>query len=143
MGRLGNGIEVPGEAGRQSPPIPNAPVQGSACNAVQRQTSDTNTDREYEYRNPGETGLRALIGSATSSIFISQQDLLSCVFQVEAYFDERVMAALGKKIVDGVPITIVISNKGAKVAGGDYSNGYTLANLATVLRQEVAAQKKV
>ena len=142
MGRLGNGIDVPGDAGRQSPPIPKAPVQGSACNAFQRQVSDTNTNREYEYRNPGETGLRALIGSAKTSIFISQQDLLSCVYSVEAYFDDRVFAALGEKIIDGVPITIVIADEGAKAGGGgDYSNGYKLSDVATALKQVVAAQK--
>lgn len=141
LGRLGNGIAVPGEDGNQSPPIPRAPVQGSACNAFQRQVSDTNTNREYEYRNPGENGLRALIASATSSIFISQQDLLSCVYQSEAYFDERVFAALGRQILAGVPITIVLSDEGAKAGGDDYSNGRKLAEVATVLQREVAAQQ--
>jgi phosphatidylserine/phosphatidylglycerophosphate/cardiolipin synthase-like enzyme len=141
LGRLGNGIAVPGEAGRQSPPIPKAPVQGSACNALQRQVSDTNTGREYEYRNPGENGLRALIASAESSIFISQQDLLSCIGQTEAYFDERVFAALGEKILAGVPITIVLSDLGAKAGGNPYSNGWKVAEVAKVLQQEVAAQE--
>lgn len=141
MGRLGNGIDVPGEAGRKSPAIPKAKVQGSACNSFQRQVSDTNTNPEYEYRNPGETALRALIGSAQSSIFISQQDLLGCVYSVEAYFDERVMAALAEKIVAGIPVTIVIADEGAKAGGASYSNGYKLKDLATVLKQVVAAAK--
>lgn len=141
LGRLGNGIDVPGQAGKQSPPIPKAKVQGSACSSFQRQVSDTNTNPEYEYRNPGETGLRALIGSAKSSIFISQQDLLGCVYSVEAYFDERVMAALAEKIVDGIPVTIVVAAEGAKAGGASYSNGYKLKDLATVLKQVVAAAK--
>jgi phosphatidylserine/phosphatidylglycerophosphate/cardiolipin synthase-like enzyme len=141
LGRLGNGIDVPGESGRQAPPIPKAPVQGSACNSFQRQVSDTNTNREYEYRNPGETGLRALIASAKSSVFLSQQDLLGCVYSVEAYFDERVLAALGQKIVDGVPVTIVISAPGSKAGTGDYSNGYKVEDLAAALRKVVAALK--
>jgi phosphatidylserine/phosphatidylglycerophosphate/cardiolipin synthase-like enzyme len=144
MGRLGNGIDVPGEAaGSKSPAIPKAAVQGSACTLLQRQVSDTNTNPEYEYRNPGENGLRALIGSAESSIFISQQDLLGCVKDVEAYFDERVFAALGEKVVDGVPITIVIADEGAKAGGGDYSNGWKLKDVATVLRKVVAAKPNV
>ena len=141
MGRLGNGIDVPGHAGEESPPIAKAPVQGSACNSFQRQVSDTNTNPEYQYRNPGETGLRALISSASSRIFISQQDLLSCVEQVEAFFDERVLAALGRQVIAGVPITIVISDKGAIANGGSYSNGYQVADLATQLQTVVAALK--
>jgi phosphatidylserine/phosphatidylglycerophosphate/cardiolipin synthase-like enzyme len=133
---------VPGESGRKSPAIPKAKVQGSACNAFQRQVSDTNTNPEYEYRNPGETALRALIGSAESSIFLSQQDLLGCVGQIEAYFDERVLAALAEKIIDGVPVTIVIADEKAKAGGDDYSNGWKLKDLATVLRQVVAAETK-
>ncbi len=141
LGRLGNGIDVPGEAGRKSPPIPTPPVEGSACTSFQRQVSDTNTNREYEYRNPGEGGLRALIGSAESSVFISQQDLLGCVYNVEAYFDDRVFAALGQKIVDDVPVTIVVSAEGAKAAGADYSNGWKLTDIATALKQVVAKLK--
>ena len=139
LGRLGNGIDVPGEAGRESPPIPDAPVKGSACTFYQRQVSDTNTNREYEYRNPGETGLRALIGSASQSIFLSQQDLLGCVYNVEALFDERVFTALGKKIIQGVPITIVLSADGATAAGDSYSNGNPIKQVATTLVKVVAA----
>jgi phosphatidylserine/phosphatidylglycerophosphate/cardiolipin synthase-like enzyme len=142
VGRLGNGIDVPGEAGRESPAIPKAKVQGSACNVFQRQVSDTNTNPEYEYRNPGETALRALIESAEQSVFLSQQDLLGCVGQVEAYFDERVLASLGEKIVAGIPVTIVIAAEGAKAGGDDYSNGWKLKDLATVLKQVVAAAAK-
>jgi phosphatidylserine/phosphatidylglycerophosphate/cardiolipin synthase-like enzyme len=143
LGRLGNGIEVPGEAGRESPPIPDPPVHGSACNAFQRQRSDTNTNREYEYRNPGETGLRALIASAKRSVFLSQQDLLSCVYHVEAYFDERVFAALGTKVADRVPITIVLSDEGAKSAGDGYSNGKPIKDVAHTLTKVVAAQQQI
>src|SRR5690606_6000002 len=95
-------------------------------------------NREYEYRNPGENALRALIDSAEESVFISQQDMLGCIYDVEAYFDERVFAALGRKIVGGVPITIVVSDKGAKAGGADYSNGWKLSDVATVLKQVVA-----
>jgi phosphatidylserine/phosphatidylglycerophosphate/cardiolipin synthase-like enzyme len=141
LGRLGNGIDVPGQAGRRSPPIPDPPVKGSACNVFQRQVSDTNTDREYEYRNPGETGLRALIRSADKSVFLSQQDLLSCVYDVEALFDERVFAALGDKVGKGVPITIVLSDDGARSAGAAYSNGKTIKQVAATLTKVVDAQQ--
>jgi phosphatidylserine/phosphatidylglycerophosphate/cardiolipin synthase-like enzyme len=97
-------------------------VQGSACHGLQEQRSDTNTNPEYEYRNPGETGLRALIASARHSIFISQQDMLSCVYSVEALFDERVFAALGDKVAHGIPIKIVLSAEDARAGGDSYSN---------------------
>ena len=150
VGRLGNGIEVPGERGRRSPPIARPPYHGNGClvrdNPLTPRT-DTNNDRAYEYRNPGEDALRALIGSAQSSIFISQQDLLSCApfvggvrLNVEARFDERVLAALGLKVASRVPIKIVVSNKGA---GGGYSNGYSVADLAKELINMVAAQQQV
>ena len=62
------------------------------------------------------------------------------MYSVEAYFDERVMAALAD-IVSGIPVTIVIADEGATAGGASYSNGYKLKDLATVLKQVVAAAK--
>ncbi|TMK40102.1 MAG: hypothetical protein E6G56_08870 [Actinobacteria bacterium] len=148
LGRLGNGIEVPDHPGRHSPPIPVARVRGSACHRLQGQRSDTNTNPEYEYRNPGETGLRALIASARHSIFISQQDMLSCVFIVEALFDERVFAALGNKVAHGIPIKIVLSAEDARAGGDSYSNkGHFLVapvkQTAETLKKVVAKQQHI
>jgi phosphatidylserine/phosphatidylglycerophosphate/cardiolipin synthase-like enzyme len=141
VGRLGNGIDVPGHPDGDSGTIPKAKVQGSACTSFQRQISDTNTNSKYEYRNPGENALRALIGSATKSVFLSQQDLLGCIKNVEALFDERVFAALGDKIAAGIPVTIVLSDEGAKSNGGDYSNGWTMKDVAQNLTKVVAASQ--
>ena len=138
VGRLGNGIDVPGEHGRQSPPIERPPYHGNTCGGF-FDHSQTNNDPAYEYRNPGEDALRALIESARHSIFISQQDLLSCNFKVEARFDERVFAALGAKVFAGVPIKIVLSNQSAS---GGYSNGYSIADVAKELTKMVAAQRR-
>jgi phosphatidylserine/phosphatidylglycerophosphate/cardiolipin synthase-like enzyme len=150
VGRLGNGIEVPGQAGRQSPPIARPPHHGNGCVVPDNwftEHTDTNNGRGYEYRNPGEDALRGLMGSGHRSIFISQQDLLSCApmvlgvrLNVEARLDERVFAALGTKVADHVPIKIVISNQGA--AGG-YSNGYSLSDLANELTKMVSAQQQI
>jgi phosphatidylserine/phosphatidylglycerophosphate/cardiolipin synthase-like enzyme len=150
VGRLGNGIEVPGRAGRESPPIARPPYHGNGClvpDNIFTANTDTNNNRYYEYRNSGEDALRALIGSAHHSIFISQQDLLSCApvvhgvrLNVEARFDERIFAALGTKVAHGVPIKIVVSNQGA--AAG-YSNEYSLADLANTLTHMVAAQRGI
>jgi phosphatidylserine/phosphatidylglycerophosphate/cardiolipin synthase-like enzyme len=141
VGRLGNGIDVPGHPNGDSGTIPKAKVQGSACTSFQRQISDTNTNSKYEYRNPGENALRALIGSAKKSVFLSQQDLLGCIKNVEALFDERVFAALGDKIAAGIPVTIIVSDEGAKANNGDYSNGWKLTDLAQNLTKVVAASQ--
>jgi phosphatidylserine/phosphatidylglycerophosphate/cardiolipin synthase-like enzyme len=74
-----------------------------------------------------------LIASAKHSIFISQQDLLSCLptkaTPTEAKFDERAIAALANRIKAGIPVKIVVSPK----VGGGYSNGWTLQDVADVL----------
>jgi phosphatidylserine/phosphatidylglycerophosphate/cardiolipin synthase-like enzyme len=147
LGHLGNGIGVPGEPyDRQSNPFDRPPLHGNpnVCNSViGRDFSDTNNSRSYEYRNPGEPALRALIQRAERSIFISQQDLLSCLLKrsapTEAMFDERLVDILASKIVAGVPITIVLSAGGGGAAG--YGNGFTLMDLANVLQYAVAVDR--
>ncbi|MBV9944576.1 MAG: hypothetical protein JO262_20800 [Solirubrobacterales bacterium] len=138
VGHLGNGINVPGEPyDRESAPFARPPLHGNKCEFFQRDASETNDSRAYEYRNPGEAAVRALIERARSSIFISQQDLLSClpkpIVATEAKFDERLFAILANKIVARVPITIVLSAGGGGAAG--YGNGWTLKDVATVLQE--------
>ena len=145
LGHLGNVIAVPGEPyDRQSPPIGRSPFPGNSnvCNTlIGSDSSDTNNSRSYEYRNPGEPALRALIQRAERSIFISQQDLLSCLpskyAPTEALFDERLVAILASKIVAGVPIRIVLS------AGPypGYSTGFKLTDVATLLQFAVATDR--
>jgi phosphatidylserine/phosphatidylglycerophosphate/cardiolipin synthase-like enzyme len=114
-------------------------VSGNTCNATQARedNKDVNNKRDYEYRNPGETALRTLIESARSSIFISQQDLLSCIprpaIATEAKFNERVFAALAQRVTAGIQIKIVLSSYGT-VAGG-YSTGYHLTDVAQVFME--------
>jgi phosphatidylserine/phosphatidylglycerophosphate/cardiolipin synthase-like enzyme len=140
VGKLGHGIAVPGEPyGKESAPIDRPALSGNTCNATQERedNKDVNNKRDYEYRNPGETALRALIESARSSIFISQQDLLSCIpkpaIATEAKFNERLFAALAQKITAGIPIKIVLSSYGTKPGG--YSNGYHVADVADMFTQ--------
>lgn len=151
VGRLGNGINVPGEAGRQAPPIAAPPVSGNKCAFFQRDYSDTNNSRPYEYRNPGEGALRTLIASAKESIFLSQQDLLSCLpkpaIATEAKFDDRLFAVLAAKVAQKVPIKIVLSAGDGKGTGADgsgtYRNGWSLADVADALAGVVQKQQRV
>jgi phosphatidylserine/phosphatidylglycerophosphate/cardiolipin synthase-like enzyme len=147
LGHLGNGISVPGQPyGRESAPFARPRLHGNECIRFFRNTSDTNNSRAYEYRNPGEPGVRALIQRARKSIFISQQDLLSCLpFPLpptEVEFDERLFAILASKIVAGVPITIVLSAGGGGIAG--YKNKpFTLQDVAKLLQQAVEVDSHV
>lgn len=156
VGKLGQGIDVPGHPGQESPAIPSTPWDGSkvlnggkgGCPGVdlfgQREFGDVNGSRSYEYRNPGEDALRALVESAKHSVFLSQQDLLSCVPQplppTEETFDERLVQALAQKVLDGVPIKIVVSDS---PKGGGYGNGWPVQDVAQTLTAMVAAQAKL
>ena len=137
VGKLGHGIPVPGEKGKESPPIVRPKLSGNTCNATQakQDNKDVNNKRDYEYRNPGETALRALIASAKHSIFLSQQDLLSCLPKryaaTEAKFDERAFAALAERIAHGVKVKIVLSSYSTETGG--YSNGWETKDVAKVL----------
>jgi phosphatidylserine/phosphatidylglycerophosphate/cardiolipin synthase-like enzyme len=146
VGHLGNEIGVPGQPyNRESTPFQRPPLHGNKCTFIQRDISDTNDSRSYEYRNPGEAAVRDLIAHAKRSIFISQQDLLSClpkpIAATEAKFDERLFAILAAKIVAGVPITIVLSAGGGGAAG--YGNGWTLKELAQILDEAVRVDARL
>src|SRR5262249_41689394 len=85
--KLGNG-NFPGEPRGLSRPFTRPSVRGNVCKGFPERdfnevnggptSADQATARAYEWRNPGEDALRGLILSAKRSIFISQQDLLSC-----------------------------------------------------------------
>jgi phosphatidylserine/phosphatidylglycerophosphate/cardiolipin synthase-like enzyme len=144
VGKLGEGIDVPGEAGRQSSPIEAPALNGNPCPQVHssHQTNDVNNDRAYEYRNPGETALRALVASAKRSVFISQQDMLSCLPNktalptTEAKFDERLLHALAEKIHADLPVRIIVSDP----EGGGYGNDWELHDIGDVLREQLQHQ---
>jgi phosphatidylserine/phosphatidylglycerophosphate/cardiolipin synthase-like enzyme len=131
VGRLGQEVEVPGHPHGQSPDV-EAPYYYLDCLPTAPPVLPTDHTRAYEYRNPGEIALRALIMSARHSVFLSQQDLLSCIAKLEPYLDDRVFTALATKIAEQIPVTIVLSNRhstttDAGSGGSDegYSNGYS------------------
>lgn len=92
-------------------------------------TDYTNSSPSYDAVNPAETGLRTLIASAQSSVFITQQDLLgSCPMPV---LDQRLFTIIGQRLLAGVQVTIVLSTDGSAVSGDDYSNGWSLEDLSS------------
>jgi phosphatidylserine/phosphatidylglycerophosphate/cardiolipin synthase-like enzyme len=157
--KLGNGT-FPGEPRGVSRRFTRPPVHGNICKGFpEKDFNEVNgglPEKEqdalaYEWRNPGEDALRGLILGAKRSIFISQQDLLSCGpylghplehARVEAKFDERLFSALATKIEDRVPIQIVLS---AAKGGADdgYGNGYSLSDVARTLKEMVERQFKI
>jgi phosphatidylserine/phosphatidylglycerophosphate/cardiolipin synthase-like enzyme len=159
VGRLGEGIPVPalgpGYSNGESPPI-EAPPFDLQCPLASTVYSATNYSRSYEYRNPGEIALRALIMSAHRSVFLSQQDLLSCGpvklgvhLSIEAFLDSRVFTALAQKIFERVPVTIVLSSAHSTVdesegpSGDGYSNNYSPDSVERYLRLFVRYQHHV
>jgi phosphatidylserine/phosphatidylglycerophosphate/cardiolipin synthase-like enzyme len=144
VGKLGMGIPVPGEAGRESTPFTPPPIQGNRCPAGTIKPDEVNDSRAYEYRNPGETALRALVASAKHSIFISQQDLLSCLpvyryVNTEDLFDTRLFAELAAKVVERVPIKIVLSGGNVE----HYRNCCEPKDVASVLALSIVAKYKM
>ena len=151
VGHLGESISVPGEVNRESKPIPERFQNGNRDCPFPKNfyvtvgnVNDPNDSRSYEYRNPGEDALRELIASAKHSVFISQQDLLSCIsvpgLRFDAKFDERMIAALASRIkafgrVKLPLIKIVVSH--APGAFEDYGNGFDLKNIAVVLKEQL------
>ncbi len=151
VGHLGESIDVPGKVNAESAPIPKRFQDGNAGCPIPRRfypkvgnINDPNDSRSYEYRNPGETALRALIATAKHSVFISQQDLLSCIavpgLRFDAKFDERMIAALAGRIkafgkVRLPVIKIVVSH--APNFLEDYANGFDLKDIAVVLKDQL------
>lgn len=137
IGRLGMGIDIPEvKAG----PLPTDLVSKADANAAACSwfTNDyTNRDAPYERDNPGEPALRALIASATTSVTITQQDLIGlCSAKLVPKWDVRVFDALADRVAAGVEVRIVLSSPGTH----DYSNGGTLADVSSYLLSRLTAK---
>lgn len=80
------------------PPLPN-PMNG---------------DPSWDGNNPSDTALRALVESAESNVVISQQDLIFPCAKDPSY-DVRLVDAIARKVRDGIPVTIAVSNPKATI----------------------------
>ncbi|MFI9274915.1 phospholipase [Kitasatospora sp. NPDC052896] len=137
VGGLGVGIQNadPGSAFQQAP----ATAPDTSCGPI-KLPDHTNADRDYATVNPEESALRALVGSATSHIEISQQDLNATCPPLPRY-DVRLYDTLAAKLAAGVKVRIVVSdpaNRGA-VGSGGYSQIKSLSEVSDVLRDRIAA----
>ncbi|MGI9186778.1 MAG: hypothetical protein ACR2J9_04545, partial [Gaiellales bacterium] len=87
------------DSGCKLPPLPNT----------------MNGDPKWDGDNPSDTALRALVASAQKRVVIGQQEaIFSCA--VDPSYDVRLFDALARKVVDGIPVTIVVSNENGAIS---------------------------
>lgn len=121
------GVEAPGARGPESRGGPDDPAPcptGLPFWAPGRESPDWTNDRSlfsrYDPRNPAETGLRALIASARSSVFIAQQDLHGLCnppqLGLTPNFDRRLLDVIARRLLAGLDVRVVISTPGAAVS---------------------------
>ena len=130
LGETGQGVVSVAGADKRPAGVTEADLKMANC--ITSSFDWTNDSINFDAVNPGSVGLRALVGSAKSSIFISQQDLIG-ICPPQALYDVRLYKALATKLAAGVRVTIVVSNQGAQVDGDDYSNGAALSDILKYL----------
>ncbi|MCP4130446.1 MAG: phospholipase [bacterium] len=141
LGGLGFGVDTPGgTSGGLSP----ADDCDAACTGLS--TDYVNDDAAYSVANPEEEGLRALIESATESVFLSQQDLIGiCAPPISnSRYDARLFDVLADKLVEGVAVKIVLSSPGAKQGiAAPYSNMKKMTEITDILLREIQSRAYV
>jgi phosphatidylserine/phosphatidylglycerophosphate/cardiolipin synthase-like enzyme len=130
LGETGQGVVSVAGADKRPADVTEADLKMANC--ISSSFDWTNDSINFDAVNPGSVGLRALVRSAKSSIFISQQDLIG-ICPPQALYDVRLYKALATKLAAGVRVTIVVSNQGAQVDGDDYSNGAALSDILKYL----------
>ena len=119
-------------------PCPTGLPYWSATGESPDWTNDRSLFPTYDPRNPAETGLRTLIASARSSVFIAQQDLHGICEPpqpgIAPQFDRRLLDVLARRLLAGVDVRIVISTPGAAInASESYSNTTSLSETANAV----------
>lgn len=145
VGRAGY-INTGLKTGRKDPKeVSRADRRDSGC-IIPPLPNPMNGDPEWDGNNPSDTAIRALVESASSKIVISQQHLVFDCAKDPSY-DVRLIDALARKVRDGVQVTIVISNKGAKISlfeqyGGDPEGSLNLVmkRLSKIMGSETLAR---
>jgi phosphatidylserine/phosphatidylglycerophosphate/cardiolipin synthase-like enzyme len=132
------GVEAgnPGSGRAGGPDDPAPCPTGLPYWAPGRESPDWTNDRalypRWDPRNPAERGLRALIASARSSVFIAQQDLHGLCHPpspgITPRFDRRLLDTIARRLLAGVDVRVVISTPGAAVSEAEtYSNTTSLS----------------
>jgi phosphatidylserine/phosphatidylglycerophosphate/cardiolipin synthase-like enzyme len=131
-----------GAGGAGGPDDPAPCPSGLPYWAPGSESPDWTNDRAlfpaWDPRNPAETGLRTLIGSARSSVFIAQQDLHGLCNPPQPgltpRFDRRLLDVIARRLLAGVDVRIVISTPGAAVSESEsYSNTTSLSQTSDAI----------
>ncbi len=123
-----------------------APANDSEAACSYWFTDYFNNDAAYSMENPAEHGMRSLIESATSNIFISQQDLIGpCLAPfANAYYDARLFNILADKLIAQIPVQIVVSTPGANQGSlVPYANAKALTEVTDILLRKVKQRANV
>jgi hypothetical protein len=138
LGGLGFGMETPGGTGNG---LKAAGDNKADCSWIF--TDYVNENEAYTVANPEEAGLRALIASAKSAIFISQQDLMApCAPPfANSYYDARLFDVLADKLEQDVSVKIVVSSPGATQGlAAPYSNMKSMSEITDVLVRKIKSR---
>lgn len=138
LGGLGFGMEVPGgTSGGLAPANDNE----AACSGLFNDY--INNDSEYSVANLEEEGLRALVASAQNNVYLSQQDLIApCAPPfANSYYDARLFDILAEKLINNIPVRIMVSAPGAKQSLlAPYSNMKKMTEISDILVRKVKNQ---
>jgi hypothetical protein len=138
LGGLGFGMETPGG---NSNGLPSADDSKADCSWIF--TDYVNENEAYTVANPEEAGLRALIASAKTSVFISQQDLIApCAPPfANSYYDARLFDVLADQLEQNIKVKIVVSSPGATQGlVAPYSNMKNMSEITDVLVRKIKSR---
>lgn len=141
LGGLGFGMEVPGGTSGGLAPANDSEA---ACSGLFEDY--INNDSDYSVANLEEEGLRALVNSAESNVYLSQQDLVApCAPPfANSYYDARLFDILAKKLINNIPVRIMVSSPGAKQSLlAPYSNMKKMTDISDILVRKVKNQHSV
>jgi len=138
LGGLGFGMKTPGG---NSNGLQSADDSKADCSWIF--TDYVNENEAYTVANPEEAGLRALIASAKTSVFISQQDLIApCAPPfANSYYDARLFDVLADQLEQDINIKIVVSSPGATQGlTAPYSNMKKMTEITDVLIRKLKSR---
>lgn len=129
-GRNANAVKISAADQRDSkcyvPPIPN----------------DMNGSAKWDGNNPSDTALRALVESATSKVVVAQQ-MLTFPCATTPSYDVRLIDALARKVAQGVPVTIVVSDPKSTISALETYAGDPKADRKVLMKrlEKIAGSK--
>lgn len=129
-GRNADAVKISAADRRDSkcyvPPIPN----------------DMNGSAKWDGNNPSDTALRALVEGATRKVVVAQQ-MLTFPCATTPSYDVRLMDGLARKVAQGIPVTIVVSDPEASLSALETYGGNPVADRKVIMKrlEKIAGSK--